>query len=172
MKSSFVLDLRYAVNGRETERERERETQRRISHRYGAVRREVVVAGAHAQRESGTNLSLGWRDEGNDKRCLNLSFVRIAKRICASRRTYSISATAITRDDSSRRQRRSRGMDLWGREGRKKGRKEKGGGSSACSSSRCVRFSLTGCFLPTPLPFLLSTRSRESNERLLALRIR
>lgn len=43
MKSSFVLDLRYAVNGRETERERE--TQRRISHRYGAVRREVVVAG-------------------------------------------------------------------------------------------------------------------------------
>lgn len=128
MKSSFVLDLRYAVNGRETERERERETQRRISHRYGAVRREVVVAGAHAQRESGTNLSLGWRDEGNDKRCLNLSFVRIAKRICASRRTYSISATAITRDDSSRRQRRSRGVDLWGREGRKKGRKEKGGG--------------------------------------------
>lgn len=112
----------------ERRRERERETQRRISHRYGAVRREVVVAGAHAQRESGTNLSLGWRDEGNDKRCLNLSFVRIAKRICASRRIYSISATAITRDDSSRRQRRSRGVDLWGREGRKKGRKEKGGG--------------------------------------------
>lgn len=122
MKSSFVLDLRYAVNGREREKGRRNDELATDTVLYGGK------SSSQAQRESGTNLSLGWRDEGNDKRCLNLSFVRIAKRICASRRTYSISATAITRDDSSRRQRRSRGVDLWGREGRKKGRKEKGGG--------------------------------------------
>lgn len=109
------------------ERRREREKGRRNDE----LATDTVLYGGKSSSQARTrnvNLSLGWRDEGNDKRCLNLSFVRIAKRICASRRTYSISATAITRDDSSRRQRRSRGMDLWGREGRKKGRKEKGGG--------------------------------------------
>lgn len=81
MKSSFVLDLRYAVNGREREKGR----------RNDELATDTVLYGGKSSSQARTrnvNLSLGWRDEGNDKRCLNLSFVRIAKRICASHLFY------------------------------------------------------------------------------------